>query len=60
VFNDGVLVSPEISIEELEKAILTLDEALRFSEQVKNDQIQYKIARDACIQRFEYEVWNDR
>lgn len=42
------------SIEELEKAYSILNEALDFSKKSKNDQVQFKIARDACIQRFEY------
>ena len=43
-----------ISIVELEKAIETLKEAMEFAEQVKGNVTHYKIARDACIQRFEY------
>lgn len=43
-----------ISVVELEKAIETLREAMEFSEQVKSNITHYKIARDACIQRFEY------
>lgn len=42
------------SIDELSKAISTLEEALVFAETVKSNTVQFKIARDACIQRFEY------
>lgn len=47
-------MSDPISIQELEKAISTLDEALVFATEVKAHAVQFKIARDACIQRFEY------
>ena len=43
-----------ISFEELQKALDTLHEALNFSKKVETDPTIYKIARDACIQRFEY------
>lgn len=43
-----------LSIDELSKAISTLEEALVFAETVKINPVQFKIARDACIQRFEY------
>jgi len=43
-----------ISIEELQKALKTLEEALLFAEQNQANEVQFKIARDACIQRFEY------
>ncbi len=43
-----------MSVEELAKAIQTLDVALNFADQSKNNEIAFKIARDACIQRFEY------
>ena len=43
-----------VSVEELIKAADTLSEALLFAEQVKANTVQFKIARDACIQRFEY------
>lgn len=43
-----------VSLEELEKAVATLNEALDFSDQVQGSEIKFKIARDACIQRFEY------
>jgi nucleotidyltransferase substrate binding protein (TIGR01987 family) len=43
-----------LSIEELKKAIDTLNEAIEFSQNVKANPVQFKIARDACIQRFEY------
>lgn len=42
------------SLEEFKKAIATLDEALTFAAAVKENPVQFKIARDACIQRFEY------
>jgi nucleotidyltransferase substrate binding protein (TIGR01987 family) len=38
---------------ELEKVINTLDEALHFA-LLSKEEMQFKIARDACIQRFEY------
>ena len=44
----------DTSIAELEKAAETLREALEFSRQVAADEMKFKIARDACIQRFEY------
>ena len=47
-------MSDHTSIAELEKAAETLHEALEFSRQVAGDDIKFKIARDACIQRFEY------
>ncbi len=47
-------IAAPFSLEELEKAIATLGEALTFADQSKNNEIQFKIARDACIQRFEY------
>lgn len=43
-----------LSLDELKKAISTLNEALEFTESVKSHPTQFKIARDACIQRFEY------
>lgn len=43
-----------VSTEEFEKALSTLIEALDFADHVKNNLSQFKIARDACIQRFEY------
>lgn len=46
--------SNSISIEELRKAVQTLDLALQFAQQIKSNEVQFKIARDACIQRFEY------
>ncbi|MAV91355.1 MAG: hypothetical protein CL676_08025 [Bdellovibrionaceae bacterium] len=39
---------------EFEKALKTLGEALDFANQVQSDECKFKIARDACIQRFEY------
>lgn len=46
--------SSHISVIEFEKALDTLQVAVDFSEKVKGDESQFKIARDACIQRFEY------
>ncbi|MEN0057800.1 MAG: HI0074 family nucleotidyltransferase substrate-binding subunit [Bdellovibrio sp.] len=43
-----------LSLDELRKAIATLEEALTFADAVKSNSVQFKIARDACIQRFEY------
>jgi nucleotidyltransferase substrate binding protein (TIGR01987 family) len=42
------------SITELEKAASTLTEALKFADQSKTNDVQFRIARDACIQGFEY------
>lgn len=47
-------MSSSISVEELEKAVATLVEALDFADAAKHNLSQFKIARDACIQRFEY------
>ncbi len=47
-------MAASLSLEELEKAIATLNEALTFADKTKNNDVQFKIARDACIQRFEY------
>ena len=47
-------MAASFTISELEKAAGTLLEALKFSEQVKANESQFKIARDACIKRFEY------
>jgi len=49
-------MSESVSTNELDKAILTLSDALSFAELSKTlaNQTQFKIARDACIQRFEY------
>lgn len=47
-------MAANISIEELTKAVQTLEEAIQFSQQVTSNEVQFKIARDACIQRFEY------
>lgn len=49
-------MASNISFEELTKAVSTLEEALEFSKQVQAHPIQFKIARDACIQRFEYTI----
>lgn len=48
------MVQSSISIEELAKAVATLDEDLEFAESEKANEKTFKIARDACIQRFEY------
>lgn len=42
------------SVEELEKAFETLNVALDFAEKCRENEEQFKITRDACIQRFEY------
>lgn len=47
-------MASQVSIEELKKALKTLDDALKFSQKSRADDVQFKIARDACIQRFEY------
>jgi nucleotidyltransferase substrate binding protein (TIGR01987 family) len=47
-------MATSVSVEELDKAVKTLQEALEFAEKVKSNNVQFKIARDACIQRFEY------
>lgn len=43
-----------LSIDELVKAVHTLQIALRFAKESAGNDERYKIARDACIQRFEY------
>lgn len=45
-----------VSCTELEKALNTLNEAMTYAKASKNDLTLYKIARDACIQRFEYSI----
>ncbi len=47
-------MASSMTIAELEKAVKTLKEALQFAEATKNKDLEYKIARDACIQRYEY------
>lgn len=42
------------SADEFEKALITLKEALKFVDQSQSNESQFKIARDACIHRFEY------
>lgn len=42
------------SSEEFKKALNALEEAVLFANQNQTNQIAYKIARDACIQRFEF------
>ena len=41
-----------VSIKEFDKALIALAEALEFAK--KSDTQTFKIARDACIQRFEF------
>lgn len=43
-----------ISIAEYEKALRSLEEAIQFSKANTANETQFKIARDACIQRFEF------
>lgn len=50
----GQALAREVSIKELEKAHEALIEALTFSEKSKNSNLEFKIARDACIQRFQF------
>lgn len=47
-------MASHVSTDELEKALKTLFQALDFAEASKKSEEQFKIARDACIQRFEY------
>ncbi|NCN41779.1 hypothetical protein GW916_11090 [bacterium] len=47
-------MASSISVDELEKALATLNLALDFAEKVQENEDQFKITRDACIQRFEY------
>lgn len=46
-------MATSISLDELKKALGTLNEALDFAASLKNES-QFKVARDGCIQRFEY------
>ncbi|HAG92054.1 MAG TPA: hypothetical protein DCL41_09290 [Bdellovibrionales bacterium] len=43
-----------MTVTEIEKALKTLTEALEFASQAQWDEYKFKIARDACIQRFKY------
>lgn len=43
-----------VSVLEYEKALRSLEEAIDFSKKVAANEVQFKIARDACIQRFEF------
>lgn len=43
-----------ISAKEFEKALATLKEAISFADSFQIGSVEYRIARDACIQRFEY------
>lgn len=45
-----------LEITEFEKALNSLKEALDFAEKISDDNVQFKIARDACLQRFEYSI----
>ena len=47
-------MSTTVSVEELFKAIATLEEALDFAQKNENNKVHFQIIRDACIQRFEY------
>lgn len=52
---DNIKNNIKISIQELKKAVLTLNETTTFAKQAgSEDSAQFKIARDACLQRFEY------
>ncbi len=54
IFGSLGCMAKDISTDELKKAVQTLEEALQFAQQVRLNEVQFKIARDACIQRFEY------
>jgi nucleotidyltransferase substrate binding protein (TIGR01987 family) len=45
-----------VLVHELDKVLKTLSEAVKFAEDVKANEMKFKIARDACIQRFEYSI----
>jgi len=45
-----------VSIDEFAKALASLQEAMAFADQNINNSVAFKIARDACIQRFEFSV----
>lgn len=47
-------MAAQISLDEFKKAFQTLEEALEFAEANKANETQFKIIRDACIQRYEY------
>lgn len=47
-------MAAQFSLDEFKKAIQTLEEALDFADASKDNPIQYRIIRDACIQRYEY------
>ena len=42
-----------VSVSEFDKTLASLKEAIAFSENT-DEPVQFKIARDACIQRFEF------
>ncbi|NDE17525.1 nucleotidyltransferase [bacterium] len=46
----------DVSIHELKKAVATLAEAVAFATASRNDDVPFRLARDACIQRFEYSI----
>ncbi len=45
-----------VSKAEYEKALVSLEESLEFAKKQLTDSAVFKIARDACIQRFEFSV----
>lgn len=45
-----------VSIQELNKAIISLEEALTLYHQAAAESVEKKAFRDACIQRFEFSV----
>lgn len=47
-------MSSSLSLEELKKVSAALNEALEFARDSSGNESRFKIARDACIQRFEY------
>ncbi len=47
-------MNKQVSTDEFKNALKTLEEALQFAEANKANEVQFKIIRDACIQRYEY------
>jgi nucleotidyltransferase substrate binding protein (TIGR01987 family) len=45
-----------VSVQELSKAIVSLEEVIQLYNQAKADSAERKAFRDACIQRFEFSV----
>lgn len=43
-----------VSSQEYRKALAALEEAMAYAQKHHSDNVAYKIARDACIQRFEF------